>query len=210
MSSFDSATFERWNRKLHYYAGLFLLFFLWLFLLTGLILNHPQWKLSQLAGDRQESRYEQAVQLATSGTELARARDLMNQLHLAGEIELPATQSPDRFDFNDARPKDFNQVSVNVGLRTASIRHFENGRLTIFRVFHTFSGTKFNRPDTARTWMVTSVWIVAMDALATGLVLMVLSSYYMWYQLKRTHALGWLALLIGAASTVLFLAPVFW
>ena len=22
---------ERWNRKLHYYAGLFLLFFLWLF-----------------------------------------------------------------------------------------------------------------------------------------------------------------------------------
>jgi hypothetical protein len=23
--------FERWNRKLHYYAGLFLLFFMWLF-----------------------------------------------------------------------------------------------------------------------------------------------------------------------------------
>ena len=32
-----------WNRKLHYYLGLYFLFFLWLFSLTGLMLNHQQW-----------------------------------------------------------------------------------------------------------------------------------------------------------------------
>jgi hypothetical protein len=35
--------FERWNRKLHYYLGLYFLFFLWLFSATGLMLNHQQW-----------------------------------------------------------------------------------------------------------------------------------------------------------------------
>jgi len=35
------ASSERWNRKLHFYTGLFLLFFLWLFAFSGLLLNHP-------------------------------------------------------------------------------------------------------------------------------------------------------------------------
>ena len=34
---------ERWNRKLHFYTGLFLIVFLWLFAFTGLLLNHPTW-----------------------------------------------------------------------------------------------------------------------------------------------------------------------
>ena len=36
-------TLEAWNRRLHFYLGLYLLFFIWLFALTGLLLNHPKW-----------------------------------------------------------------------------------------------------------------------------------------------------------------------
>ena len=39
--------FERWNRKLHFYAGLFLLFFTWLFAFSGLLLNHPTWTFAE-------------------------------------------------------------------------------------------------------------------------------------------------------------------
>ena len=39
--------FERWNRKLHFYAGLFLLLFIWLFAVSGLILNHPKWTFAE-------------------------------------------------------------------------------------------------------------------------------------------------------------------
>jgi hypothetical protein len=35
--------FLLWNRRLHYYLGLYLLFFSWLFVFTGLLLNHPRW-----------------------------------------------------------------------------------------------------------------------------------------------------------------------
>ena len=51
---------EKWNRKLHFYLGLYFLFFLWLFSLTGLMLNHGQWLVSIGATARVESRFDRA------------------------------------------------------------------------------------------------------------------------------------------------------
>ena len=45
-----------------------------------------------------------------------------------------------------------------------------------------------------------------MDALAAGLLLMVLSSYYMWYELKRKRRLGLVALTMGVLSCGPFMA----
>ncbi len=52
---------ERGNRKLHYYAGLFLLFFLWLFAVTGLVLNHPTWNFAESWSKRTETNSERAI-----------------------------------------------------------------------------------------------------------------------------------------------------
>lgn len=38
---------ETWNRKIHIYLGLYFLFFLGLFSISGLVLNHPQWAFAQ-------------------------------------------------------------------------------------------------------------------------------------------------------------------
>ena len=88
---------------------------------------------------------------------------------------------------------------MNLAEGTASVRHFENNAGGIVRIFHTFSGSRFNAPGD-RDWILTTVWVGAMDALAGGLVVMVFGSYYMWYRRKRSHTLGWLALLTGAAG----------
>ena len=53
--------FKRWNRKLHFYAGLFLLFFMWLFAFTGLILNHPAWSFAESWKNRKETNYEKEI-----------------------------------------------------------------------------------------------------------------------------------------------------
>src|SRR4051812_46879864 len=47
----------RWNRKLHFYSGLFLLFFVWLFAFSGLILNHPTWSFAESWNNRKETNY---------------------------------------------------------------------------------------------------------------------------------------------------------
>jgi hypothetical protein len=206
MPSSASRRVEQWNRKLHYYLGLYLLFFLWLFLFTGLMLNHGGWAWVQGANQRSEHRDERPIRVPGGDTDVARARDIATQLGLRGEIDLPAApQAAGRFDFSVARPTDATQVRVDLTHLTASIQHFDNSAWGIVRIFHTFSGSHFNVASSQRDWPLTTVWVVAMDALAAGLVAMVLGSYYMWYRLKRSHVLGWIALLAGAGSCALFL-----
>src|SRR5437773_11143770 len=105
--------FETWNRKVHYYLGLFFLFFLWLFSLSGLLLNHGSWRIAETANKRIERRYERTITAPTGDSDLARAKDVLQQLGLTGEIDLPATpQTPGHLDFQVARPKDASQIKV--------------------------------------------------------------------------------------------------
>ena len=45
-----------------------------------------------------------------------------------------------------------------------------------------------------------------MDAMAVGLIVMVLGSYYMWYRLKKKRALGFIALSGGVLSCGVFVS----
>jgi hypothetical protein len=133
MPSSAKATVELWNRRLHFYLGLFFLFFLWLFSLTGLLLNHGKWGMAQAANQRRETRYERNIQPVVGDSEAARARDVMRQLGLAGEIDWPAAgQQPGRLEFNVSRPSDASQVRIDLAQNRATVQHFENSRLGSF------------------------------------------------------------------------------
>ncbi len=207
MPSSVRSTLEAWNRRLHYYLGLTFLFFLWLFLLTGLLLNHGRWAVAQAANQRREVKLEQAIETPAGDTERARARDVMRQLKLVGEIDWPSTaQQPGRLSFNVSRPRDASQVRVDLEQNRVAVQHFENEPWAVFRIFHTFSGSRFNLAGNGRDWILTTVWVIAMDVLAASLIVMVLGSYYMWYRLKQRRRLGLLALSAGVLSCGVFLA----
>lgn len=201
--------FEKWNRKLHYYLGLYFLFFLWLFSLTGLILNHGSWAMAMGGNDRREMKYERSIRPPLGTNHLERARDVMRQLDLRGEIDVAPMQPAGQFAFSVNRPKDASQVKVDFTQNRATVQHFENSRWATFRIFHTFSGSRFNQPESQRDWIVTTLWVLAMDALAGGLIVMVLGSYYMWFRLKKRHVVGWTVLASGVASCALFLRGLF-
>jgi hypothetical protein len=207
MPSSVKASVELWNRRLHYYLGLTFLFFLWLFLLTGLLLNHGKWALAQRANERRQVTFEQSIVTPAGETDLLRARDVMKQLKLVGEVDWPATpQEPGRLSFNVSRPRDASQVRVDLQQNRAAVQHFDNGRWAAFRIFHTFSGSRFNVPGSGRDWILTTVWVIAMDALAASLIVMVLGSYYMWFRLKSKRSLGVVALSLGIVCCGMFLA----
>ena len=196
--------FDVWNRQLHYYLGLYFLFFLWVFSATGLMLNHQQW-FSNLY-ERVETNYEMPIEAPlSSDTDLARARNLMRQLELRGEIDWPESQPVGHLDFNVSRPNGSAQVRVDLNAKRAFIRQFDNSAPHSFQIFHTFSGSRFTQAASRRDWIVTSMWVWAMDALAVGLIVMVLGSYYMWYRLKKRRTLGVVVLTAGLASCGLFL-----
>ena len=108
-------TFEIWNRKLHFYIGLLLLFFLWLFALTGLLLNHPNWTFAEFWPNRKQTDVVREIQSPPPGDDLVQARDIMRQLGIEGEIEWTTTRSdPTRFEFQAVRPGHAYQIRADL------------------------------------------------------------------------------------------------
>ena len=63
------AVLKLWNRKLHYYVGLYLLFFVWLFAFTGLVLNHPKWTFDEFWDSRRQTADEREIAAPGSSAE---------------------------------------------------------------------------------------------------------------------------------------------
>jgi hypothetical protein len=204
-------TFPVWNRKLHYYCGLYFLFFLWLFAFSGLLLNHTHWKFAEFWPQRHQSTFERSIEPPHSGGDLEQARDIMRQLGLHGEVEWTVTQQdPARFDFRVIRPGHVYEVKSDLNARRANVQQIALNAWGVLHVIHTFSGVRIGNPRMQRDWLPTTLWAYSMDALAAGLLFMVFSSLYMWYGLKQKRRWGVVALVLGVASCGLFLTGLAW
>jgi hypothetical protein len=202
---------KRWNRKLHYYLGLYLLFFVWLFSFSGLLLNHAQWNFAEFWENRRQTTEERAILEPAIGDDVAQARDLMRQLAIRGEIEWTTTsKDTNRFDFRVSQPGLIYEVKADFARQKATVQQIQLNAWGIIRILHTFTGVRMDDSRNGRDWILTSLWAWAMDATAIGLVLMVLSSYYMWFELPQKRRLGLLALSLGLLSCGLFCLGLRW
>src|SRR5262245_21521215 len=119
------AWFARWNRKLHFYSGLFLLFFSWLFAFSGLLLHHSKWNSAQFWKSRKETNYEREIAVPAPEVkgDLAQAREIMAALGIEGEILWTTTRtSPDLFEFQVRRPGHFFFIKADLERKRASVR----------------------------------------------------------------------------------------
>jgi hypothetical protein len=202
--------FQVWNRKYHYYVGLYLLFFLWLFALTGLLLNHS-WNFAQFFPNRKVSNWERAVKPLAPASDLGQAQDLMRQLGLRGEITWNAARTdPSRLDFTASRPGSIYQVQADLKRGRVKVTLTEYNGWGVLRTLHTFVGVSPGDPRNQRDWILTSVWALSMDAVAAGAAFLVLSSLYMWWVLKEKRKPGLLALALGIAVCGLFVFGLRW
>jgi len=207
------ATLERWNRKLHFYSGLFLIFFLWLFAFSGLLLNHPAWTFHEHWKNRQETTSERAI--APPGPDalgdLAQARDIMRQLSITGDILWTTTRTdPGVLEFQVRRPGHFFFVKANWKQRSATVRQADVNVWGLMKFLHVFTGNVADDPRNHRDWTLTYLWVYSMDAVAVGLIFMVLSSIYMWLQLPRKRRTGAIVLALGCLSCGLFCVGLRW
>lgn len=187
-----------WNRKLHIHLGLYLLLFLWLFAFSGLLLNHPGWRFAQFWPQRKVSSTQRMIQLPSTRTDQALAADLMKQLSLTGELEWTETRpGENQFRFRVQRPGTVTTVTVQRDSSSATVETIRVNVWGILRALHTFTGVSLENPDRTRDWLPTRLWSAAMDAVAVGSIVLVLSSLHMWYRLKPKRWPGLIALCIG-------------
>lgn len=200
-----------WNRKGHYYLGLYFLFFIWLFAFTGLLLNHGSWKFAEFWPSRKVSQWERSVDVHQAGTDLERARDVMTQLGIRGEIEWTAAR-PDstRWEFRVNRPGHNWILQISADQRRAHVQQTEVNGWGVLHVLHTFTGVRASDPRNERDWILTRVWALAMDAVAVGLVLMVLSGLWLWWRLPAKRRLGVVSLLLGVVTCFWFVVGLRW
>lgn len=204
---------ERWNRRLHYFAGLFLIFFLWLFAVTGLVLNHPTWSFAESWSKRRDTNSELVI--TALGPEvrgdLAQAQEIMRQLHIEGEILWTATRAnAELFEFQVRRPGHFYFIKTDLAQHRVTLRHSEVSQWGVMKALHVFSGVSLDDPRQTRDWALTWVWALSMDAVAAGLIFMVLSSLYMWWERPEKRIVGAAVLGVGTLICGLFCLGLRW
>ncbi len=204
-------SFESWNSRIHMYLGLYLFLFIWLFCLTGLLLNHPGWAFADFWPTRRENTMEVTIRRPPPGSDLDEARNILGQLGISGEIEWTEERvSSDRFDFRTSRPGHIVEIKSDFGSGHATIQTIVVNAWGVMRILHTFTGVRSADERNNRDWILTTVWAFAMDATAAGLILMVLGSYYMFWRLPGKRSWGLLALGSGYVVCALFVVGLKW
>ena len=204
-------SFLVWNRRVHFYLGLYFLFFIWLFAFTGLLLNHPRWQFAQFWPNRIQNTTEHTLQSVTAVADIDRARDVMRQLGITGEIQWPATQPVDGpFTFQVNRPGLNVDVKADLQAGHATVQRTQLNAWGAMHVLHTFTGAPAPDSRNRRDWTLTTVWALSMDAVAAGLIVMVLGSYIMWFRLRAKRLGGIVALALGFTSCGAFISALRW
>ena len=207
--AFDS--FLVWNRRLHFYLGLYLLFFIWLFAFTGLLLNHPRWQFAQFWPTRVQSATETTVAVVAAANDSDRARDVMEELGIAGEVQWPAAQPANGpFTFQVNRPGLSLDVKADLRTGRATVQRTELNGWGVIHALHTFTGAPATDLRNRRDWTLTTVWALSMDAVAAGLIVMVVGSYVMWFRLRSKRLGGTVALALGFLGCGAFLGALRW
>ena len=194
---------SHWNRRFHIHLGLFLLLFTWLFSLSGLLLNHGDWKFASFWEERQEETNE-----FTFPMDLLNKPDLeqevMVYLKIEGELQKQnLTDEVLEFRVQSSGKVREVHLQLNNGSGTQKVITFNFWGQ--WRTLHTFNGV--NKGDVLQdpTWWITQTWKITMDGMAIGLILICITSWIMWFKVRKEYRVSYWVILASVISASYFL-----
>jgi hypothetical protein len=135
----------------------------------------------------------------------------MRQLGVAGELQWPATQPANGpFTFQVTRPGLNIDVKADLQAGRATVQRTQLNAWGVMHILHTFTGAPAADSRNRRDWTLTTLWALSMDAVAGGLIVMVLGSYVMWFRLRAKRIGGIIALALGFISCGAFIGALRW
>lgn len=191
------STFHKLNRKIHIYSGMFSLLFLLLFAFSGFILNH-RWKVWDWFSERVETTRDIAVQMPTVGSDLQKARAILKGLGLDGEINRivtePAKQS---FGFDMQRPGQWASIRLDSTTGKGTLKTTDMNAWSVVYTLHIFSG------HGDKNWLWANVWKFFSDLTAILIIVLSVSGFIMWLNLRSARRWGLVCLEIGVTVFIL-------
>ncbi|MBI4664165.1 MAG: PepSY-associated TM helix domain-containing protein [Verrucomicrobia bacterium] len=187
-----ASAFQRLNRKIHIYAGMFSILFIVFFGLSGFILNH-RWKLWEWFPSRVETTREIAVQIPADGADLQKARAILKQINIDGELQrIVSEPTKQSFSFDVQRPGQTANVKLDTVSGKGTLKTTDLNAWSILHIMHIFSG------HGDKNWKWANVWKFFSDLTAIIMVILAVSGFYMWLNLKTARRWGLIFLEIGA------------
>lgn len=192
-------------RKIHIYVGLSLFLPILLFAASGLMLNH-RWQIWDYWAERKESRREIAVQVPAAASDLDKARRVLSQIGVDGEINLLLYHADtDTLEIKTTRPGMMATIEVCAASGQGRADIVELNAWSLLPAMHVLSGLHSNIAQ-KKNWFWTQYWSLVMDLTAGALLLLLASGFYLWLKITSERRLGLLCLEVGAAVFAL----VFW
>jgi hypothetical protein len=179
-------TFNLWNRKLHIHLGLFLLLFIWLFSLSGLLLNHGSWKFASFWEEREQLDYAQPIVLPEGMDSAKMIANVMRELKISGEVNNVKLMA-DALHFRVGSPGMGREMHVDVHEKTVRVKEYRLNIWGKIRTLHTFNGVEKNNIAKEANWFITRVWRFAMDVIALAFIALCVTSWCMWYKIRKEY-----------------------
>ena len=192
-----------WSRKVHIHLGLFLLLFIWLFSISGLLLNHDNWEISSFWEEREENKSVTAIQIPSSHDSVTVLWNIMSQLNLRGEIT-NVERWPDSLHFRISVPGQVRSLRVDYKKGICTQEQLKYNMAGIIRTLHTFNGVNKENADAKPNWLITRMWSLSMDGIAIGLIMLCISSWIMWFKIRERYSWGWIVLTLGFSGAIYF------
>lgn len=189
-------TFNFWNRKLHIHLGLFLLLFIWLFSLSGLLLNHGKWKFTSYWEQREQKESVIRISLPNLIDSAVIIHHVMDELKLSGEVN-NVKFTTGALDFRVGSPGTGADLHLDFDEKTVNVKQYQLNFWGKISTLHTFNGVDKANVEKPPNWLITYVWRFAMDGIAIALIFMCISSWVMWYKIKKDYKWAAAILIVG-------------
>ncbi len=188
---------------MHLYFGLFISPFLLLFAASVFFLNHAKVAADQFTSVEtvQNVRVPADLDMARGRDAVDRAKEMLPQLHVTGEIGFTRFVAKTRhLVFPVSRPGLEVTVDVDVDARSAVVSRRSTGMLEAFAYLHKMPGP--HNAALRGNWIWTQVWRWFADATVYLVMFVSLTGIYLWYAIRAERRIG-LALLSAGAMTLL-------
>jgi hypothetical protein len=199
--NFVERTFYRWTRDLHLYCGLFVSPFVIAFAVSVFFLNHAKVDMGAVTSVTtfRDVRIPEATETARGREAVERARQIVDQVGMTGEIGFVRYVSRDRrLVIPVSKPGIESIVDVDIVTGTVTVSRRATSKLESVAYLHKSPGP--HNADVRGNWLWTRAW----RWLADGTVYLVLfisaTGLYLWFTIKAERRIGWAVLGAGAVT----------
>lgn len=184
------------NREMHIYLGLFLLLFIWLFFISGLIINHGGWKFASFYEQRKECKTDFTFPVTSVNDNPELVSQVLAQLRIAGEVENLLIKNGS-IDFRVHSPGIVRDIHINSKSSDGTLKEMKYNFWGKLKTLHLFNGVDKTNPSKTPNWIITKIWRFTMDITAIILIILCVGSWVMWYKVRLDYRFGYIMIACG-------------